>query len=61
MGAEREKMRMKKTKAKLKLMESVTKAIKEAREARIRNPMEIVKKTLNSRIKYKTWKTPKAK
>jgi hypothetical protein len=60
-GTEREEMPLNKTDAKLKLLESVTKAIKEAREAGIRNPLEVLKKALDSRIKYKTWKRPKAK
>jgi hypothetical protein len=54
-------MHLKRTEAKLKLLEDITKAIKEAHDAGIRNPLELLKKALDSRIKYKNWKKPKTK
>lgn len=60
MEAENLKMSLKRTEARLRLMENITKAIKEAHDAGIRNLLELFKKALDSRIKYKTWKKPKA-
>lgn len=60
-GSGAQTMSLKRTEAKFKLLEDITKAIKEAHDAGVRNPLELLKKALDSRIKYKTWKTPKAK
>ena len=54
-------MPFKKTEVRVKLLKNITKAIKEAREAGVGNPLELLKRTLDSRIKYKTWKTHKGK
>ena len=49
-------MTLKSVEAKLKLVKDITKAIKEAREAGVRNPVWLMKKALDSRIKYKRFK-----
>jgi hypothetical protein len=54
-------MPLKRTEAKIKLIENITKAIKEARDAGVSNPLELLKKALDSRIQYRTQKTPKTK
>jgi len=54
-------MPLKMTEAKRKLIENITKAIKEARDAGVDNHLELLRKTFTSRIKYKTQKTPKTK
>ena len=41
------------------LLRKITKAIKEAKEAGVRDPLNVVKKALGSRIKYKAWKESK--
>jgi hypothetical protein len=47
---------LKKIETKLKLLKKLSKAIKEAQKAGIHNPLGKVKKALDSRIKYKSWK-----
>jgi hypothetical protein len=54
-------MPLKRTEAKLKLLENITKAIKESQDAGVHNQLELLKKALDSRIKCKTWKAPKIK
>jgi hypothetical protein len=52
---------VKRVQAKVKLLKDIGKAIKEAREAGISDPVVIIKKALNSRTRYKSWKVSKTK
>jgi len=53
---EEKDMPLKRIEARLKLLRDINKAIKEAREAGVHNPVELVKGVLDSRRKYKRFK-----
>jgi hypothetical protein len=55
------KMYLNRVEAKINLLEKITKAIKEARDAGVSNPLELLKKALKFRTNYKTWKGSKTK
>jgi hypothetical protein len=44
---------------KIDLLRKTTKPIKEAKEVGVRDPVDVMKKALGSRIKYKAWKNSK--
>ena len=54
-------MPLNKIKTQAQLLKKIAAALKEARAAGVRDPVGVVKKVMDSRTKYETWKSSEKK